>query len=109
MAGIRMQNAAQPWASKEVRILGAPEETGPWINLVEGELEETAAIQTFVFGQPQVVQFLRFELLSYATQRGGGLRFFSHILGKIIRLLRSFHFTIHSFDIPFHDIFSRML
>ena len=94
VAGIGMQNAAQPWASKEVRILGAPEKTGPWINLVEGELEETAAIQTFVFGQPQVVQFLKFELLSYAAQRGGGLRFFSHILGKIIRLLRSFPNTL---------------
>ena len=94
VTGIRMQNAAQPWASKEVRVSVAPEKTGPWINLVEEELEETDAIQTFVFGQPQVVQFLKFELLSYAKQRGGGLRFFSHILGKIIRLLGSFHNTI---------------
>ena len=51
---------------------------------MEEELEETNATQTFIFGQPQVVQFLKFELLSYASQRGGGLRFFSYILGKLI-------------------------
>ena len=94
VTGIRIQNAAQPWASENFRLSGAPEKNGPWINLVEKELEETNAIQTFNFGQPQVVQFLKFELLSYASQRGGGLRFFSHILGKLIRLLSSFHCTI---------------
>ena len=54
VTGIRMQNAAQPWASKEVLVLGALEKTGPWINLVEAELEETTSTQTFIFGQPQV-------------------------------------------------------
>ena len=83
VTGIRMQNAAQPWASKQVQVSGAPDKSGPWINLVEAELEETNATQTFIFGQRHVVQFLKFELLSYASQRGGGLRFFSHILGKL--------------------------
>ena len=54
VTGIKMQNAAQPWASKKVQVGGALDKSGPWINLVEAELEETAAIQTFMFGQPQV-------------------------------------------------------
>ena len=83
VTGIRIQNAAQPWASKEVRVSGAAKESGPWTSLVEEELEETTAIQTFKFSRSVVVQFLKFELISFAGQRGGGLRFFSFWGGKV--------------------------
>jgi hypothetical protein len=77
ITGLRIQNAAQPSASKGFKVFGALEYTGPWINLVEEELIETNATLTFHFNQPSGVQFLRFELLSYNNQKGGGLKFFS--------------------------------
>ena len=83
VSGIIIQNAPQPWASRHFRVSGSPEKDGPWTTLVEEELEESTALQTFYFGKTQVVQFLKFELVSYAAQRGGGLRFFSHILGEV--------------------------
>ena len=94
--GLRIQNAAQPWASKGFKASGALEYNGPWINLVEGELKETNTILTFHFSQPVDVQFLRFELLSHYNQMGGGLNFFSPIAGNlciIIFILGVFFYT----------------
>ena len=86
VTGIRMQNAAQPWATEKFKVTGAFEKTGPWINLVEEELEDTTAIKTFNFGRPWLLRFLKFELLRYGKQRGGGLRFFSILTGTFLRL-----------------------
>ena len=84
ISGIRIQNAVQPWASKRFKVSGALQYTGPWINLVEKELDDTNAILTFHFSQPLEVQFLRFELLSYHSQMGGGLNFFSPTAGSLL-------------------------
>ena len=81
MTGLRIRNAVQPWASKRFKVSGAHKYTGPWINLVEEELNETNAILTFHFSQPLEVQFVRFELLSFYSQQGGGLNFFSPLAG----------------------------
>ena len=80
ITGMRIRNAAHPWASKEFKVSGSLDYNGPWFNLVEEELKETNAITTFHFSQPVEVQFLRFDLLS---QKGGGLSFFSPLAGSL--------------------------
>ena len=120
LIGLRIKNAAQPWASKRFKVFGGIKHTGPWIDLVEGELEETNAIQTFHFSQLVEVQFLRFELLSYFSQKGGGLSFFSPLEGSPCIAFLTGHFptrflpkkgfssffTLYPFCISFHKISS---
>ena len=81
ITGLRIRNAVWPWASKRFKVSGALEYTGPWINLVEEELKKTDSVLTFHFSQPLETKFLRFDLLSYFSQRGGGLNFFSLMAG----------------------------
>ena len=47
--GIRIQNAAQPRATKSFRVSGASEFNGQWKDLVEANLEENSATVTFLF------------------------------------------------------------
>ena len=89
ITGLRIRNAVQPWASQRFKVSGALDYTGPWIDLVEGELNKTDAILTFHFSQPLKVQFLRFDLLSYYSQRGGGLNFFSPTAGGHYNAVKS--------------------
>ena len=83
ITGLRIQNAAQPWSTKGFKVMGALKYTGLWTNLVEEELSETNAITIFHFSQLVEVQFLRFELLSHFSQKGGGLSFFSPLAGSL--------------------------
>jgi len=79
ITGLRIRNAVWPWASKRFKVAAALKFTGPWINLVEAELKKTDSVITFHFSQPLETKFLRFDLLSFFSQRGGGLNFFSLI------------------------------
>ena len=82
MTGIRIQNAAQPRATKSFRVSGASEFNREWKDLVEANLEENSATVTFHLSQPEEVRFIRFELLSSHRGGVGGLQSFSLTTGK---------------------------
>jgi len=77
VTGVGIQNAEQPWATKKFRVSGGLQDSGPWINPLEDELKVDTTIQTFNFSRPWLVRYLKFDLITYAGQRGGGLRFFT--------------------------------
>ena len=63
------------------KILGSLNEDGPWQELLEESLEDSRhqdppPVEQFVFSQPSVVSFIKFELLDY-WDTGGGLQYFS--------------------------------
>ena len=87
VTGIRIQNAAQPRATKSFRVSGASEFNREWKNLVEANLEENNAIATFHLSQPEEVRFIRFEVLSSHRGRGGGLRLFRLTTGQVYVVL----------------------
>ena len=78
--GLKIKNAAKPYATKGFKVSGALE-YGQWESLAEGDLEEIASLVTFYFDQPLLVGYIRFELLSYHGGKGGGLRSFSLMTG----------------------------
>ena len=80
--GIKLKNAAQPWAAEKFKVTGSLKKNGPWISLVDGKLEVSSDEQIFNFGRTRLLRFFKFELLSYARQRGGGLQFFSILKGE---------------------------
>ena len=71
ITGVRIQNAAPPYASKKVRISRSLGYKQPWNTLVEADLEENAGIATFHFGQFVIARLIRFELLNSYNSRGG--------------------------------------
>ena len=87
VTGIRIQNAAQPRATKSFRVSGASEFNRQWNNLVEANLEESNALATFHLSQPEEVRFIRFELLSSHRGKGGGLRLFRLTTGQVYVVL----------------------
>ena len=82
ITGIRIQNAAQPRATKSFRVSGASEFNREWNNLLEANLGENSATVTFHLSQPEEVRFIRFELLSSHRGGVGGLQSFSLTTGK---------------------------
>ena len=72
-------------ATKGFKVSGSKKENGPWKILVEDELIDTtgfdipAALLNFTFEEPVEIQFLKFELLSYWGDWGGGLQYFAAI------------------------------
>ena len=87
ITGIRIQNAAQPRATKSFRVSGASEFNREWKDLVEANLEENSATVTFHLSQPEEVRFIRFELLSSHRGKGGGLRLFRLTTGQVYVVL----------------------
>merc|ERR1711971_1201 len=71
-------------ASKNFKIAGSMNETGPWETLVEDQLPfkggVVAPLLNFTFDKPVEIQFLKFELISYWGTKGGGLQYFAAIL-----------------------------
>ena len=84
IAGCQIKNLGKgnghngEWATKGFKVSGSKKETGPWEILVEDELFDTsggqhAALLSFTFEEPVEIQFIRFELVSYWGDFGGGL------------------------------------
>ena len=71
ITGVRIQNAAPPHASKNVRISRSLGNKQPWNTLVEQELDENVDIAPFHFDQFVFARLIRFELLNSYNGRGG--------------------------------------
>ena len=84
ITGFRIQNAAEPRATKSFRVSGASEFNGHWNNLLEGSFEENSPSGTFHLSQSVEVRFVKFEVLSSHGGRGGGLRSFTLTTGKVL-------------------------
>ena len=71
------------WVTREFRISGSMNENGPWETLVEDELVDTrnkpASLLNLTFKEPVEIQFLRFDLVSFWGEQGGGLQYFAAI------------------------------
>ena len=77
-------------ATKEFRVSGSLNESGPWRILLEDELADTRNkyypdLVNFTFEQPVEIQFLQFELISYWGDDGGALQYFAaiHVRSKL--------------------------
>ena len=88
IAGFRIKNKGKggdkDWATKEFRVSGSLEEEGPWQNLTKAVMNDTrgkpAPLLNFFFDEPQLLQFLKFDLISFWGDQGGGLQYFAPIL-----------------------------
>ena len=85
IAGCQIKNIGgidNGWGTKNFRISGSMNETGPWETLVEDQLVDTrgvaASLQSFTFDKPVEIQFIKFDLISYWGD-GGGLQYFAAI------------------------------
>ena len=86
--GCRIKNKGKgtddAWATKGFRVSGSKNQDGPWETLVEDELVDTrgkpAELLNFTFKEPVEIQFLKFDLISYWGNFGGGLQYFAAIL-----------------------------
>ena len=88
IAGVQMKNIGKGieccWWTKEFKVSSSKNENGPWETLLEDELVDTrgqkaAALLNFTFDEPVEVQYLRFDLVSYWGDVGGGLQYFAPI------------------------------
>ena len=84
LAGIRLMNVCCSRATRAFRILGILEESGPWVQLLEGEFDEvekpaTPTVKTIYFEEAVELQFLRFDLISFWGRHGGGIGIFEVI------------------------------
>ena len=85
IAGCQIKNkgVGHMRATKEFKVMGSLNQSGPWETLLEKELNDTsfkpASLLNFFFEEPVEIQFLKFELISYWGDKGGGLQFFAAI------------------------------
>ena len=102
ISGVQIKNKGHGvdngWATKAFRVSGAVGENGPWQTLLEEELEDTrnkpASMRDFTFNDPVRVQFLKFDLLDYYGQTGGGLQYFAAILDTSKHHIINLHLKI---------------
>ena len=87
IAGCQIKNIGKGdtsgWAIKDFKVSGSMNENGPWETLVEDQLVDTsnggaASRLNFTFDNPEEIQFIKFELISYWGE-GGGLQYFAAI------------------------------
>ena len=84
IVGCKIKNTGNGWATKAFRVSGAMNKNGPWETLVEDQLVDTsndkaASLLNFAFEKPVEIQFLKFDLISYWGDLGGGLQYFAAI------------------------------
>ena len=91
IGGIQLKNKGKGinnnWASREFRVSGSlDKKNGTWEVLVQGQLNYTvnqpASLVNYTFEEPVEIQFLKFELVSYWGDMGGGLQYFAAIPAK---------------------------
>ena len=86
VAGFWIKNkgrgAMNNWATKDFLVSGK-NKTGSWQNLTKARLNDTrnkaAPLLNFTFDKPYLLQFLKFDLISYWGDQGGGLQYFAPI------------------------------
>ena len=86
IGGVQIKNMGN-WegrqATKDFRVLGSMNENGPWGPLVVDQLvdtrEKVTSVLSFTFAFAVEIQFLKFELISYWGDWGGGLQYFAAI------------------------------
>ena len=87
IAGVQIKNLSggssnTHSATKGFRVTASVDESGE--TLVKDELEDTrdkpASLLNFTFKEPVKIRFIKFELLSYWGEHGGGLQYFAAIL-----------------------------
>ena len=117
VVGVRVKNAAhapeghsQPIrATRSFRVL-VLREIGPWEQMLEKELENplpagapAPTLQTILFREAVDVQFLRFDLVSYWGNLGGGLDYFAVITvsGNFCLLLSEVYVSLNRL-VPIH-------
>ena len=117
VVGVRVKNAAhapeghsQPIrATRSFRVL-VLREIGPWEQMLEKELENplpagapAPTLQTILFREAVDVQFLRFDLVSYWGNLGGGLDYFAVITvsGNLCLLLSEVYVSLNRL-VPIH-------
>ena len=70
-------------ATKDFRVLGSKNENGPWDTLVVDQLadlrDKSTSLVSFTFKEPVEIQFIKFELVSFWGDWGGGLQYFAAI------------------------------
>ena len=87
ISGIQLKNkgkGSQPgWATRGFKVSGANNSNGPWQTLLEEELVDTrgkaASLLNFTFDEAVEVLYLKFALVSYWGNFGGGLQYFAPI------------------------------
>ena len=87
IAGFKIKNKGQrdmtDWGTKDFRVSGSFNESSPWEPLMEARLNDTrgksAPLLNFTFDKPYLLQFLKFDLISYWGNQGGGLQYFAPI------------------------------
>ena len=117
VVGVRVKNTAhvpeghsQPIrATRSFRVL-VLREIGPWEQMLEKELENplpagapAPTLQTILFREAVDVQFLRFDLVSYWGNLGGGLDYFAVITvsGNLCLLLSEVYVSLNRL-VPIH-------
>ena len=86
IAGFWIKNkgkgAMNNWATKDFLVSGK-NKTGSWQNLTKARLNDTrnkaAPLLNFTFDKPYLLQFLKFDLISYWGNQGGGLQYFAPV------------------------------
>jgi len=68
-------------STKKFRLLGSPNNNGPWKELIVADLEDSRKqdpppIQNLTLDNSVIVRFVKFELLEYWGNLGGGLQYF---------------------------------
>ena len=88
IAGIRLKNSCCKRATRAFHIFGILEDSGPWVQLLEGELDDPTylgaprpTLQTFHLKEAVETKFLRFDVDSYWGP-SGGLNYFEVITVK---------------------------
>ena len=85
IAGFRIKNKGVGsdvhFSTRAFSVSGSLNADGPWVVLVEAELEDTvggkeAQLHTFLFDEPKEIQFLKFDVISYWGNAGAGLQYF---------------------------------
>ena len=78
IAGIRLKNSCCERATRAFRIFGILEDGGPWVQLLEGELDHPTptgaprpTLQTFHLKEAVETKFLKFDVDSYWGPSGG--------------------------------------
>ena len=105
--GCKIKNKERGYrATKDFRVSGSVNESGPWQIILEDELIDTrhsnndAELINFTFDHPVKIQFLKFELISYWGDHGGALNYFAAIRVKskiFVKLRMDLRFKLYEF------------
>ena len=87
ISGIQIQNKGKgstvPIGTRNFCVSGSSTENGSWQILLEAELEDStqklASLTNFTFSEPVEIQYIKFDLISYWGEWGGGLQYFAAV------------------------------